>query len=139
MINKYYKVKRCPKWNQDISLDKCKFGKECSFAHGSNELRCKYYQEGNCKFGNECYLIHDNDFNCNEKETKLINDDSNEIIKKDVITDLEMNKYVENIKENNQLIQFDINIEEIKKKNIIDWTIEYSDIASEDYNNDPFL
>ena len=58
IIVKYYKIRECPKWNQNQLLNKCSYGENCKFAHGIKELRCKFYQDGNCKKGNNCEYKH---------------------------------------------------------------------------------
>ena len=131
MVN-YYKIKLCGSYEHNKT---CSYGENCNYAHGKEELRCKYFQEGKCKFEDKCFLIHD-------KKDDIINEniviDDYDNSKKDILTDLKINEYIENIKESKQSIQFDINTEKIKKQNLIDWVDEHSDIGSDEYKKDPF-
>jgi len=63
------KTELCKNWEQ---YGRCKFGKECAFAHGEHELvsknhvpenyktkMCKqFHEEGYCPYGNRCQFLH---------------------------------------------------------------------------------
>lgn len=138
-----YKTKLCSKWNKNLEYDKCLYGKDCTFAHGQHELRCVFYQKGECKFNDNCFLIHemnnvkivDNLKNITEEKK----DSSDfEKIKQDIFSDLKNNKFIENVKQDEHSIKFNINVDDVKK-NIIDWVSDDDDIKSEEYKTDPFL
>lgn len=134
----YYKIKIC---NQYERHNICSYGQNCKYAHGKHELRCKFHQEGRCIYGESCFLIHDKqDSNNMSKSCEKIDCEDNKYnIKQEIVNDLKNNEYIEDITENDQSIQFNINIEKIKKQSMIDWVNEYSDIDSEEYKTDPFL
>lgn len=134
----YYKIKLCPKWNKNPDYDKCLYGENCKFAHGHNELRCKFYQEGNCKYGEDCYLVHDTIQIVDKISKKVEQIDEDNELKQNILFDLKNNEFIKDIKQNNCSIQFTIDVDNIKKQNTLDWVSDTDEIKSEEYKTDPF-
>lgn len=110
MIDKYYKIKVCKKYNKDDKLNECKYGDKCKYAHGIEDLRCKFYQDGNCEKKEKCSFIHQNYKECINVNQNILNADEN-------------NNY--NIKEPKNTIELNINVEDLKKQNN-DWADDHT-------------
>lgn len=76
-----YKTELCKRWED---CEKCKWGKHCMFAHGSDELRdrshhkkfktlkcVKFHELGICQYGSRCSFIHDDSFFQEKQEKRL--------------------------------------------------------------------
>lgn len=96
-MSKYYRIKLCS------NINGCEYGSNCKYAHGLEEIRCKFYQEGKCEKNEKCKYIHEG-------------------LKQNILPIKEN----ENIKTTNNSIEFNINVEELKNQNEINWADDYS-------------
>ena len=127
-----FKTEKCKLWDFNKN---CKYGDNCAFAHGSNEMRqktvstsfyktkkCKqFFEFGYCPYGSRCQFMHKNDQNFPKSYKDLLNSLAN---KGDLKNDpLKRLKVFENF-----------SLDEKQKKKILEIKIYKENFISNQYN-----